>query len=73
VVAKQPFTRFMQTLQALYNNPISGTLCGPVLQRIIGTDPRVIVRLYDEAELEWARRASFSEMAEEALQQKYVN
>jgi hypothetical protein len=73
VVAKQPFTRFMQTMQGLYNNPIAGTLFGPVLQRIIGTDPRVIVRLYDEAELEWAQRASFSEMAEEALQQKYLN
>jgi hypothetical protein len=72
-VAKQPFTRFMQTMQALYNNPISGSLFGPVLQRIIGTDPRVIVRLYDEAEVAWARRATFAEMAEEALQQKYVN
>ena len=72
-VAKQPFTRFMQTMQGLYNNPVVGSLFGPVLQRIIGTDPRVIIRLYDQAELEWARRASFSEMAEEALAQKYVN
>lgn len=72
-VARLPFPRFMQTVSDLYNHPITGTAFGPVLQRIIGTDPRVIVKLFNESEARWARQASFSEMAEEALEQKYVN
>ncbi len=72
-VAKQPFTRFMQAMSDLYNTPMVGTVLGPVLQRIMGTDPRVIVQLFNETELQWAKQATFSEMAEEAVEQKYVN
>ena len=72
-VAKQPFTRFMQGVGDLYQNPIANRLAGPVLQRIMGVDPRVIVELFNEAEVAWAKKASFSEMAQEALDQKYVN
>ena len=40
---------------------------------MLGIDRRVIGILYDEAEEKWAQRASFDELANEALGAKTLN
>jgi len=71
-VKSRPFVRFMLTLQDLYNTPIVGKALGRVLRRTIGIDPRFIVQLYSEVELERANAMSFDALAEEALGLKYA-
>lgn len=71
-VARRPFVRFMLTMQAMFRNPILGALFGRWLIAIIGTDPRVLVKLYDDADEARAQRMSFDELAEETLGLKYA-
>ena len=72
-VAKQAFTRFMATLQTIFNTPVVGRLFGPLCVRIMGTDPKVIVQLYTEDEARRTKAMTFDEMAEDALAAKLVN
>lgn len=71
-VKDRPFVKFMLTLQDLFNHPVYGMLFGRVLVRIIGTDPRVVSRLYDDEDKERVFTMSFDEMAQEALGAKYA-
>ncbi len=71
-VAARPFTRFLRTMQDLYNHPVLGRALEPLLRRAIGLDPRVIVDLYTPEELRRAQRMSIQEMAQEALQLKFA-
>jgi rubrerythrin len=70
-VAARPFTRFLRTVQTLFNHPVTGRLFGRVLLRIAGVDARVMGQLYDDDELERVTRMSFDELAAEAVQEKY--
>ncbi len=72
-VARRPFVLFMQNVQKLFNHPVIGPLFGPVLLRVLGTDPRTQAQLYTHAERERAARMSFEELAEEALALKFVS
>lgn len=72
-VGDRPFTKFINTLQDAFNDPILGALFGPLLARVIGLDPRVIRKLYDDEDARRAQRMSFDELAQEALELKYVN
>ncbi|HCP45251.1 MAG TPA: hypothetical protein DIU15_04385 [Deltaproteobacteria bacterium] len=71
-VKSRPFVRFMLTLQDLYNTPVVGRVLGRVLRRTIGVDPRFIVQLYSEVELERTNGMSFDALAQEALAVKYA-
>lgn len=71
-VSDRPFARFIKILQDAFNDPILGALFGPLLVRVIGLDPRVIIHLYTEEEARKYHAMSFQEMAEEALSAKLV-
>jgi hypothetical protein len=70
-VSERPFSKFIKTLQLLFNDPIVGAIFGPLLARMIGLDPRVIKTLYTEDEARRYHSLSIEEMAEEALAAKY--
>jgi hypothetical protein len=70
-VARQPFSRFMCTVQDLYNHPIAGRVFGPVLLRALGAEDRAARFLYTKQELARSNEMSFEELAEEALAAKY--
>jgi hypothetical protein len=70
-VGERPFTKFIQMLQDLFNDPVVGAIFGPVLARVIGLDPRVINRLYTEEEERRYNAMTIDEMAQEALSVKY--
>ncbi len=72
-VAARPFPRFAAALGDLANHPATGRVFRPVVERVLGVDQRVIGILYDEAEESWAQRASFDELAQEALGAKTLN
>ena len=72
-VMDRPFSKFIKTVQDLFNQPIFGAIFGPLLARLIGLDPRVIVTLYTEEERERVQSMTFQEMAEEALGAKLEN
>ena len=70
-VARLPFSRFMLSMQALYNRPIVGRVLGRVLLRALGAEARAARVLFTDDELARTQRMTFEEMAEEALQAKY--
>ena len=69
-VAARPFTRFVRSMQVLFNHPILGRVLGRIIARLIGIDPRFLVELYDEAEQRRTNRMSFQEIADEVLSLK---
>ena len=71
-VARMPFSKFIITLQDLYNRPLIGKLFGGVLLRAIGADARAAKFLYTQEELLRSHRMSFDELAEEAVSVKYA-
>ncbi|MCA9578413.1 MAG: hypothetical protein KC668_23435 [Myxococcales bacterium] len=72
-VAARPFPRFAAALTDLANHPVSVAVFKPVVERVLGVDRRVIGILYNEKEEQWAQRASFDELANEALEAKTLN
>jgi hypothetical protein len=73
-VQEHPFTRFMTALQDVYNDrPILRVVVGRAIERIVGVEPELILRLYTQEERRRAERMSFDELAEEALAAKYVD
>ncbi len=66
-IASRPFTRFMRTLQDVYNTPGVKQTFGPLIARVMGLDVRVIEVLYTDAEEEQAANMTFSELADEAI------
>jgi hypothetical protein len=71
-VARQPFSKFMLGMQALYNHPVVGKLFGGLLLRGLGADDRAAKFLFTREELERSQRMSFEELAEEAVSAKYA-
>lgn len=72
-VQRRPFSRAMLKLQALYQRPWVRAVFGPVLERAVGVQGSVLVRLIDDADEARARAMSFDELAQEALNAKLVN
>lgn len=66
-IEDRPFTRFMATMQGLYERPVIGEVLAPAIARAMGLDPRVIRRLYTEAEAARVRQMDVAALAEEAL------
>jgi hypothetical protein len=72
-VRENPFTRFMTAIQDVYNDyPLARLLFGRLIQRLVGVEGSMILRLYTEADKRRAARMSFSELAEDALAAKYA-
>jgi hypothetical protein len=72
-VAEHPFTRFMQSLQDLYNDhPVARVAFGRLIERIVGIDRSLLARLYTESDRKRAERMSFDELAEDALSAKHA-
>jgi hypothetical protein len=69
-VARQPFTRFMHQVQALYLHPVAGRLLSGVLLRLLGAEPRMAELQFTEAELARSQAMSFDELADDALAAK---
>ena len=69
---RRPFGRFLQAVQDVYMNPAARRVLGPVLSRLAGVDASLVERLNDEGELAKARAASYDQLAEDALAQKYA-
>ena len=70
-VARMPFSRFMTTMQNLYNTPVVGKLFGKVLLRTLGAEDRAARFLFTAEELARSQRMTFEEMAEDAIAVKY--
>jgi len=70
-VARTPFSRFMITMQELYNRPIIGRLLRPLLLRALGAEDRAARILFTPEELARTQRMTFDELAEDALAVKY--
>jgi hypothetical protein len=66
-VKERPFVIFMATMRNLFNHPIAGRLFSPILERIIGLDPRVIRDLYSKEDKQISDQMSIEEMAQDAL------
>lgn len=66
-VARLPFSRFILTVQALYNHRIAGPAIGWFLVRALRMDRRIATVLYSREELDRARRISFDDMAREVV------
>jgi hypothetical protein len=70
-VARMPMSRFVLTLQRLYNHPVLGKLFGRALLRALGADERFAQVLYTDEELARSQRMSFDELAAEATGATY--
>jgi hypothetical protein len=72
-VGRRPFSRFMYALRDTFEHPIAGKIFARPITRIMGVDPKYIRTLYAPEEAARARRMSFEELAEDALQAKYLH
>ncbi len=72
-VARRPFTRFIQSVQAAYNTRAGKIAFGSVLSRVAGVPEEMLINLFTDEEAAWAATASYEALAEDALQAKYAN
>jgi hypothetical protein len=73
-VREHPFARFMIGLQDVYNDhPAARLIFGRLIQRVVGIDDSLLIRLYDEDDRQKAQEMSFDDLAEDALAAKYAN
>ncbi len=72
-VARLNFTRFMTTMQNLFNTPVVGQVFEPILLRVLGVDKSLAVDLFTKDELKRAQAMSFDELAEDALAAKTIH
>jgi hypothetical protein len=70
-VARTPFSRFIISMQELYNRPVVGKVFGRLLLRVLGAEDRAARILFTQDDLARTQRMSFDELAEEALAVKY--
>lgn len=69
-VQHRPFNRFLRVMQDGFNHPIVGRIAGPAISRIVGLEPRVLEKLYTDADELDIQKKSFAEMARETLAMK---
>jgi hypothetical protein len=66
VNVRLPFTKFLRSLQVLFNHPVAGPLVGDFVGRVAGVG-RFLERFYTDEDIERARRMTYTELAQEAL------
>jgi len=72
-VSDRPFAKFQRTLREINNHPIAGPLLGRLARRLTGSFPAHLYRdLFTKDELTRANHMSMDELAEEAVQAKFV-
>ncbi len=72
-VMDRPFSKFVGTVQELFNDPTIGPIFGPLLARLIGLPPYVVTRLYTEEDVARYSAMSFQELADDALGAKHLH
>jgi len=72
-VMERPFSKFVGTVQDLFNDPLVGKVLGPALSRLIGLPPYVLQTLYTDDEVERYGAMSFTELADDALAAKTLH
>ena len=72
-VMDRPFSKFVGTIQELFNHPTVGPIFGPLLARLIGLPPYVVTRLYTDEEEARYGAMSFEELANDALDAKELH
>jgi hypothetical protein len=72
-VQRRPFSKFMLKMQELYQQPLIRRAIGPVLERAVGVQGSMMMRLINDEEEARAREMSFDELAQEALNAKLEN
>lgn len=72
-VADRPFSKFQRTLRQINNHPVTGPWLGRLARRLTGSFPEALYQdLFTTEELKTANRMSMDELAEEAVQAKFV-
>ncbi len=69
-VAARPFSRFIKTLQIVYQRPVTHRIFGPLAERLVGIPGEYLRDLYSADEWERARGMSMDELALDALSAK---
>lgn len=71
--SRRPFTKFLRFLQDGIDHPIAGRFVGNFFSRLAGIEKDFMKTLFDEQELARARRMSYDQLAQEALEAKESN
>ena len=72
-VMDRPFSKFVGTVQTLFNDPTIGPIFGPFLARLIGLPPHLVKRKYTDEDLARYNQMSFQELADDALGAKNLH
>lgn len=72
-VQRRPFSKVMLFMQNLYQRPAVRRVLGPAIERAVGVQGSMLERLITDEEEARARKMSFDELAEEALNAKNLN
>ena len=72
-VQRRPFSRAMLKLQTMYQQPMIRAVFGPLLERAVGVQGSMMMRLINDEEEARARDMSFDDLAQEALSAKLAN
>jgi hypothetical protein len=72
-VSPRPFARYMQALQAAYQNRGVRMVAGPVLTRLAGVPGKYLENLYSPEEAQRAAEMSYEDLAAEALAAKHLH
>ncbi len=71
--SRRPFTRFLRGVQDAFHDPRIRPVFGGLLGRVAGVGPEFLERMYTASDLDRARRMTYAEMAEEALEAKTLD
>jgi hypothetical protein len=70
---RRPFTKFLRFLQDGIDHPVAGRFVGDLFSRVAGVEKGFMKTLFDQEELARARRMTYDQMAQEALDTKSVD
>lgn len=68
--SRRPFGRFLQAMYNGFNHPKAGRFLGLAAARMVGIDPRYMVRMNSDAELARAAAGTYDDLARDALDAK---
>jgi len=72
-VSERPFGKFQRAMREINNHPLTGPWLGHLARRLTGSFPEALYKdLFTREELQRANRMSMDELAEDAVQAKFV-